>query len=118
MRFTLVAAALAVAVAVPAAAEAQRPGGAAFTAGSNAGRGNVTIHRGGDSFTRDDHRRDRRDVGGDIYFPYREYQGDTLWRPESFNDWWHERPNRSYPAWVARNNRCERLWWSGGGWRC
>ena len=43
----------------------------------------------------------------------REYQGDTAWRAESFNDWWHERPNRAYPAWVQRNRDCQRKWWSG-----
>ena len=82
----------------------------------------VRIHRGHEwrgngDFRRDDDRHDR-DFRGDVYFPYRDYQGDTLWRSDSFNDWWHERPSRSYPAWVARNKDCQRLWWSGGDWRC
>jgi hypothetical protein len=56
----------------------------------------------------------RRLRGTDTVFVYdREYQGDTAWRAESFNDWWHERPNRSYPAWVQRNRDCQRKWWSG-----
>lgn len=38
--------------------------------------------------------------------------------PDSFNGWWHDRPDRAYPAWVQRNQDCQRLWWSGGGWRC
>jgi len=39
---------------------------------------------------------------------------------DSYNDWWHDRPDRAYPAWM-RNNvnqpNC-RLYWAGGGWRC
>jgi hypothetical protein len=64
--------------------------------------------------------RDRRRLRGtDTVLVYdRDYQGDTAWRPESFNDWWHERPNRSYPAWVQRNRDCQRMWWSGETLRC
>lgn len=63
-----------------------------------------------------DHRRLR---GTDTVLVYdRDYQGDTAWRPESFNDWWHERTNRSYPAWVQRNRDCQRMWWSGETLRC
>ncbi len=58
------------------------------------------------------------DYGGDAYFPYREYQGDTLWRSGGFNDWWHDRPDRAFPRWVRNNRNCERQWWAGGGWRC
>ena len=119
MRLLLAAAALA-AIAVPAAAAAPDRSGSGFTSFAN---GAVQIHRGGDfrrddrgDFRRDDRRHDRH--RGDVFFPYREYQGDSLWRPESFNDWWHERPNRAYPAWIMRNQNCEREYWSGGGWRC
>ncbi len=63
--------------------------------------------------------RDRRRRNGDFIFYYdRDYQGDTVWRANSYNDWWHERPERSYPRWMANNQDCQRLWWSGGGWRC
>ena len=65
---------------------------------------------GGD-FGRGDRRRSR---GTDTIVVYdRGYQGDSAWRAESFNDWWHERPNRSYPAWVLRNRDCQRTWWQG-----
>ena len=39
---------------------------------------------------------------------------------DSYNDWWHERPHRSYPRWVRSNQHCdpERMWWGGGVWRC
>ena len=60
----------------------------------------------------------RRDSRSDAFFPYRDYQGDSLWRSDSFNDWWHDRPHRSLPRWVRHNQNCERRYWAGGGWRC
>lgn len=76
----------------------------------------VHVHRGHGDFARDDGRAHRR-RGGDVFFPYRDYQGDTLWRSDGFNDWWHDRPDRAFPRWVAGNRDC-RLYWAGGGWRC
>lgn len=45
------------------------------------------------------------------------------WGPDSFNDWWNDRPDRAYPRWVREQRRqrtCEpdRMWWSGSGWHC
>lgn len=42
------------------------------------------------------------------------------WDPDSFNDWWHDRPDRAYPRWVQHNQNCtpDRMWWSGSGWHC
>ena len=40
------------------------------------------------------------------------------WESNSYNDWWHDQPWRSYPRWVTKNEDCQRQWWSGGGWRC
>ena len=37
---------------------------------------------------------------------------------DSYNDWWHDRPDRAYPAWMRNNQNCERLWYSGGTLRC
>ena len=104
------------------------PASPQFTVGAAAG---VTVHRGtsgrfdsdfrGDRRGHDGFRRDRRrdrDFGGFVYLDDREYQGDTAWRHNSYNDWWHERPNRSFPRWVKNNQNCQRQWWSGGGWRC
>ena len=65
-----------------------------------------------------DRRRDRGFDDGLVFFGDREWQGDTAWRANSYNDWWHERPARSFPRWVRNNEGCERVWWSGGGWRC
>ena len=121
------AAALFAAATIPASAHAQRLGESGFTGTTTGGhaavrnRGFGRDDRGRGEWRRDrDRARDRRDRFGrsDFYLPYRDYQGDTLWRPDSFNDWWHERPQRAYPAWMARNKNCERMWWSGGDWRC
>jgi hypothetical protein len=86
----------------------------------------VTIHHGlppglersfrGDEPGHDGDRRRRR--GGTIIVYDRDYQGDTAWRSSSYNDWWHERPDRASPRWMAANQDCQRMWWSGGGWRC
>jgi hypothetical protein len=38
--------------------------------------------------------------------------------PDSYNDWWHDRTDRSYPRWMQNNGNCERRWWGGGTWRC
>ena len=43
---------------------------------------------------------------------------NRTWESDSYNDWWHDQPWRSYPKWVSTNQNCERMWWSGGGWRC
>jgi hypothetical protein len=42
------------------------------------------------------------------------------WDPDSYNDWWHDRPDRAYPRWVQHNENCtpDRMWWSGSGWHC
>lgn len=40
------------------------------------------------------------------------------WESGSYNDWWHDRPDRAYPRWMQSNQDCQRLWWGGGGWRC
>jgi len=115
MRVVLLAGAFVAAIALPAApAEAQSGAATGFTG--------VTVSSGqfiGSPPFRGRHdRRRNRDFDGAFYLGDREYQGDTVWRANSFNDWWHERPWRSYPAWVTRNQNCERQWWSGGGWHC
>ena len=132
MRLLGFAASLAAIVpAAPALAAAFDPPGSQFTAGASG----VTVHRGragrfdgnfgdqrshsrdGDWRRGDDDRRRRR--GDDSIFIYdRDWQGDSAWRANSYNDWWHERPWRSYPRWVSNNSNCERVWQGGGVWRC
>jgi hypothetical protein len=123
MRVVLLAAAGLIAAAA-ASAPAAAQGGAA--AAGFTGVSGVTVHRSGhfhrSGFPRAvDGRRDgRRHRGSDDGFLLydREYQGDTAWRAESYNDWWHERPNRSHPAWMTRNQNCDRQWWSGDTLHC
>ena len=45
------------------------------------------------------------------------------WEPDSYNDWWNDRPDRAYPRWVQEQRRSgtcdpDRMWWSGSGWHC
>jgi hypothetical protein len=40
------------------------------------------------------------------------------WDSDSFNDWWHDRPDRAYPRWVQHNDTCAQVFWAGGTWRC
>ena len=60
--------------------------------------------------------RDRRDSS--VLFYDRDYQGDSVWRADSFNDWWHEDTSRSYPRWLQNNANCERQWYAGDTLRC
>jgi len=68
----------------------------------------------------------RRHGGGGFAYAYppeyydANYDIDRSWAPDSFNDWWHDRPDRAYPRWVWHNYDCsaDRMWWSGAGWRC
>ena len=117
----LLAAALAAVIAVPAAA--RDPAGTGFANAADAPA--VRVHRDGDvgrdfrRDDRDDRRRDRRRGDGAlIIYSHSGGVSDRAWAPDSFNDWWHDRPARAYPAWMARNRNCEREYWSGGGWRC
>lgn len=117
---TLLLAIASLAVAAPAPAAAQSAPGLQLSVRSGSG------HHGG--FDRRDGRRHdgrhdgRRDRGrGDTivyYDDYREYQGDTTWKSDSFNDWWHDRPDRAYPRWVGNNQNCERKWFAGDTLRC
>ena len=43
--------------------------------------------------------------------------------PDSYNDWWNDRPERAFPRWVQEQHArgtCDpdRMWWSGSGWHC
>jgi hypothetical protein len=105
------------ALAAPVPAAAQSAAGVQFSGRSG------SSHHGGfgrhDGFDRRDGRRHRGDGDGFVYYEdYREYQGDTAWRSDSFNDWWHDRPDRAYPRWVTANQNCERKWFAGDTLRC
>jgi hypothetical protein len=92
-------------------------------------------HGGGHRFAnlgcesgRDRDRRDRDGRGrggsgcavfGDSW-GYYDPEVNRSWDSDSYNDWWHDRPDRAFPRWVQHNEGCEpdRMWWSGGGWHC
>jgi hypothetical protein len=40
------------------------------------------------------------------------------WQPDSYNDWWHDRPDRAFPQWMSHNQDCARPWYSGDTLRC
>jgi len=81
-----------------------------------------------------DFRRDRHDLRRDRNFRCDGFGGfayadgewalynNRSWDPDSFNDWWNDRPDRAYPRWVQeqRGGPCDpdRVWWSGTGWHC
>ena len=125
MRTVILGAAIMLAAAAPAGAQSW-PGaaigsGSAFASGgpTYSSNGPVALSGGGEHRRHNDRRRDRGFDGGVVYSGYeRDYQGDSAWRANSFNDWWHERPDRAFPRWMQNNQDCERQWWGGGQWRC
>ena len=40
------------------------------------------------------------------------------WQPDSYNDWWHDRPDRAFPRWMRRNQDCARRWYSADTLTC
>lgn len=100
----------------------------------------VTIHRGSDGGHGDgrgDHRRHRHDhdrFGGivaengldpnartdvlmETYGGEWALYNNRSWQPDSYNDWWHDNPQRSFPRWVT-SGMCERQWYSADTLRC
>lgn len=107
---------------IPAFPAQAQSSGAAFV-GFPGGNPSVRVHHG---FGRDQHRRghrDRRlDDGAAIGFwsdggEWALYNNRS-WESDSYNDWWHDRPDRAFPRWLRNNQGCDRMWWGGGGWRC
>ena len=122
----LFCAAVAVAAAIPStAAEAGDWSGAhsAFTGttqfvGSNRSGEHLFNDRG-----RRDDRRGRRN--GSVVVDSLGYYGgewalhnNRSFESDSYNDWWHDRPDRAYPRWMSQNQDCQRQYWTGAGWRC
>lgn len=80
--------------------------------------------RSGRSFHGDDRMRDRRravcnsDVVMDVYGGEWALYNNRTWESDSYNDWWHDRPDRAYPAWMRHNEGCQRMWFAGDTLRC
>jgi hypothetical protein len=66
--------------------------------------------------------RHRGDRCGDGFIDY--YGGEWAlynnrsFDSDSYNGWWHDRPDRAYPAWMRRNQDCQRPWFSGDTLTC
>jgi hypothetical protein len=113
-------------VTCPASAQAQRWSDPNFVAAAN-----VTVHRGtdlvgslrhhrGDSGRHDRRHHGRGDADGGWWGGWYDADLNRSWDSDSYNDWWHDRPDRAYPRWVQHNEGCEadRMWQGGGVWRC
>jgi hypothetical protein len=93
-------------------------------ASPNIGRCDGNFRGGRHAHDGDHHFRDGRNMGrcADVYMDW--YGGEWAlynnrsWEPSSYNDWWHDRPDRAYPAWMRRNQDCQRQWFSGDVLRC
>ena len=123
-------AAAAAAIAIPAAPATAQAYDSSPRAGTySGGLDTPGAFRGGEGWR--DGGRDHRDRRGrhwrhrdrgDYSFVY--YGGEwARWNnhsfePESYNDWWHERPNRSLPRWTQNNRDCRQQYWTSAGWTC
>ena len=123
----LLCAAVAVAAALPstAAAEAGDWSGAnsAFTGTTQFVDSNRSGVRLFNDHGRRGDRRGRRN-GSVVVGDFGYYGGDWAlnnnrsFESDSYNDWWHDRPERAYPRWMSQNQDCQRQYWTGAGWRC
>lgn len=127
MRPRFLTLALIIAAISAAPATAQTAAGSGFSGSAAfAGSGAVTVHRGTEWNDRvhgdGDDRRHQRRRGQRFEHGYSDlragYDLNRGWASDSYNDWWHDRPDRAYPRWMSINQECERKWWSGSGWRC
>ena len=60
----------------------------------------------------------RSDVVMDWYGGEWALYNNRSWDPDSYNDWWHDRPDRAYPAWMRHNEGCPRQWYAADTLRC
>ena len=82
----------------------------------------VFISGNGFGFGDNGHDRPRRDDQIGIWVNSGEWAkyNNRTFESDSFNGWWHHRPDRAYPPWMRNNQNMPncRLYWAGGGWRC
>lgn len=116
MRALLIGLAIPVAALFATPAAAVDPNQLEFTGSGSSSHG-VVVFGGSNGDFRRDHRR-HRDSDGDIFIGEWPQQGDTAWRSDSFNDWWHDRPDRAYPRWMLNNQNCEKRWYQGDVLKC
>ena len=131
MHRVLLALAVGAALTAPASAKsftaASIAASAGFTGTSASGQSvshGVRVHRGLIGVPGGRMNDNRRHGRGPFVYPPEFYDAnydiDRSWDSNSFNDWWHDRPDRAYPRWVWHNHECseDRMFWTGAGWRC
>ena len=108
----LAAAAGLAALAFPAASDAQSMSGSGVRVHSHS--------MSGTSFSNQQRRFRGRTPDGAWGYYEGDYDANRAFDPDKWNDWWHDRPDRSFPRWVQNNQNCtpDRMWWSGSGWHC
>src|SRR5258705_2231 len=55
----------------------------------------------------------------DVYGGDWAYANNRSFDSDSYNHWWHDRPDRAFPPWMQNHQNFHRFWWSGGrfgGW--
>ena len=117
MLLAAVAGIAAMAVAAPASAQEFNDShhSSGHTCGSVMSRNHDGNHRDG---FRNDARCAHSDVIMDWYGGEWALYNNRSWDPDSYNDWWHDRPNRAYPHWMTTNQDCQRRWFAGDVLRC
>ena len=116
----LTAAASLAAFALPSSPAAAQQGGWADPSAAPQHQDVARHHGDGEGYPdwREDRRDFRRFVAPVYVAPSWNWDANRSFDPNRWNDWWHDRPDRAYPRWMQNNQNCERIWWSGGGWRC
>jgi hypothetical protein len=122
MKIMLLAAAASLAAIAFPAAPAGAEHRAAFVGIPAAHSGHMSGSFHGDRRGHRDGRGDRRFgdsvVLGDWYGGEWAQYNNRSWDSDSYNDWWHDRPSRAYPAWVQHNEGCARMWYAADTLRC
>ena len=121
MKGVLLGLALTASLAVPASAQSYSSSGvSSLSAFGASGSGRLTSLSGRparqDGFSRG--RGSRGDGFGGWAYYEGDYDANRSFDPDKWNDWWHDRPDRAYPAWMRRNQDCARVWYSGSELTC
>lgn len=118
MLLGLAAGIAAFAIAAPALAD----GGGRSSGGQASANGGFFIVSGPGGGFGDGHgdRRRHHDGDGGVWINGGEWAlyNNRPFQPDSFNGWWHDRPDRAYPAWMRNNQDCARPWFQGNTLRC
>ena len=117
MKGALLGLALTASLAVPASAGGFSSSGFSSTSGSGYAVPGLSGRPAGSGHSRHSHVGDGAGFGGWAYYDG-DYDANRSFDPDKWNDWWHDRPDRAYPAWMRRNQDCARVWYSGSELSC